>query len=229
MTHPNIRRPILRARRWLARIARDSRATVIVEMAFTIPFMILIGFAGLEMANLTLANTRISQISLSAADNASRIAFGNNLSLPRVRELDINSVFTGVEEQAGGLNFKRNGRIILSSLERNSSGGQWIHWQRCYGDLVAPSSYGVQGNGATGTSFAGMGPTGRKVTAATGTAVMFVEVTYRYQPMLYGKWLGAKTIRSTAAFNIREARDLAGPTGGDGVYNPAPTATKSSC
>ncbi|WP_256837760.1 TadE/TadG family type IV pilus assembly protein [Sphingopyxis sp. KK2] len=210
----------------MARLARDSRAAVIVEMAFTIPFMILIGFAGLEIANLTLANTRISQISLSAADNASRIAFGNNLSLPRVRELDINSVFTGVEEQAGGLNFKQNGRIILSSLERNTSGGQWIHWQRCYGDLVAPSSYGVQGNGATGTSFAGMGPAGRKVTAATGTAVMFVEVTYRYQPMLYGKWLGAKTIRSTAAFNIREARDLQGPQNGDGVYQ---VGTKSSC
>ena len=213
----------------LARFGRDTRATIIVEMAFTIPFLILIGFAGLEIANLTLANTRISQISLSAADNASRIAFGNNLSLPRVRELDINSVFTGVEEQAKGLNFRANGRIILSSLERNTSGGQWIHWQRCYGNLVAPSSFGVQGNGATGTAFTGMGPAGRQVTAASGTAVMFVEVTYRYQPMLYGKWLGARTIRSTAAFNIREARDLAGPAGGDGVYNPAPVATKSSC
>ena len=216
-------------RRALVRLARDSRATIIVEMAFTIPFLILIGFAGLEIANLTLANTRVSQIALSAADNASRIAYGNNLSLPRVRELDINSVFTGVEEQAGGMNFRANGRIILSSLERNTDGGQWIHWQRCYGNLAAPSSYGVQGAGATGTALEGIGPAGGQVAASEGTAVMFVEITYRYTPLLYGKWLGAQTIRSTAAFNIREARDLKGPPNGDGVYNDAPVATKSAC
>lgn len=219
----------LRLRRAAWRVVRDCRAAVIVEMAFTIPFLVLVGFAGLEIANLTLSNTRISQMGLSAADNASRIAFGSNLSAPRIRELDINEVFTGVQQQGGSLNFKANGRMILSSLERNAEGGQWIHWQRCFGELNVASSFGVQGTGATGTSFAGMGPAGREVTASTGTAVMFVEIVYDYQPLLYGKWLGPRRIRSTAAYNIREARDLAGPSGGDGVYNPAPTATKSTC
>ncbi len=203
-----------------ARLGRDRRATVLVEMAFCIPFLILVGFGGLEMANLTLAHTRISQIGLSAADNASRIAVGNNLSLPRVRELDINEVFTGVQEQSGNLDFQAHGRIILSSLERNDDGGQTIKWQRCFGDLDVDSSYGVAGDGASGTDFPGMGPAGAEVTAAAGTAVMFVEVVYEYQPLLYGQWLGAKTIRSTAAFNIREARDLSQ------VYGPG---TVSAC
>lgn len=205
------------------RFIRDSRATVMIEMAVCIPFLVLVGFGGIEMANLTLVNSRISQIALSAADNASRIAVGSNLSLPRVRELDINEVFTGVEEQARGLKFKANGRIILSSLERNKDGGQWIHWQRCYGALAKSSTYGLEGTGATGKTFAGMGPTGREVTAAAGTAVMFVEIYYTYQPLAYGNWLGPRTIRTTAAYNIREARDLTQ------VYNPAPTATKSVC
>ena len=206
-----------------ARLARDGRAAVLVEMAFAIPFLVLIGFAGMEIANLTLVNTRISQIGLSAADNASRIAFGSNLSQPQVRELDINEVFTGVAEQAGGLDFAQHGRIILSSLERNSDGGQWIHWQRCYGSLDFDSSYGPQGTGKTGTDFKGMGPEDNEVTAAAGTAVMFVEVSYEYQPLLYGKWLGPRTIHSTAAFNIREGRDLSK------VYNPSPAASVSSC
>jgi len=205
------------------RFVRDIRATVLIEMAFCIPFLILVGFGGLEMANLTLTNSRISQIALSAADNASRIAVGSNLSLPRVREVDINEVFTGVEEQARGLHFKANGRIILSSLERNKDGGQWIHWQRCYGALAKSSTYGVEGTGATGKSFAGMGPAGREVTAVAGTAVMFVEVYYTYQPLAYGNLIGPRTIHTTAAYNIREARDLTQ------VYNPAPTAIKSSC
>lgn len=216
-----------RIRAGLTRLARDTRATIFVETAFIVPFLVLVGFAGLEIASLTLANTRISQIGLSAADNASRISFGNNLSLPRVREVDINQVFTGAEQQASGLNFRANGRIILSSLERNADGGQWIHWQRCYGDLNVASSYGVQGAGQTGTDFPGMGRAGAEVQASSGTAIMFVEVVYTYQPLLYGKWLGPRTIRSTAAFNIREARDLQGPSvGSDGVYTPG---TKSSC
>ncbi|WP_447749806.1 TadE/TadG family type IV pilus assembly protein [Sphingopyxis fribergensis] len=202
------------------RLVRDTRATIIIEMAFAVPLLVLLGFGGLEMAYLTLANTRISQVGLSAADNASRVAAGASLSLPQIRELDINEVFTGVEEQAEGLDFKKHGRVILSSLERNPEGGQWIHWQRCYGDLKVTSSYGVEGTGKTGTNFKGMGPKDREVTAAAGTAVMFVEIVYEYQPLAFGKWLKPRTIRSTAAFNIRESRDLSQ------VYGPG---LKSVC
>ena len=202
------------------RLARNARGAVIVEMAFTIPLLVLIGFGGLEIANLTIVNTRISQIGLSVADNASRIAAGSNLALPQVREVDINEVFAGVERQSGGLDFQENGRIILSSLERNSDGGQWIHWQRCFGDLDVDSAYGAEGTGILGTDFAGMGPEGQEVTAAAGTAVMFVEITYDYQPLLYGRWLGARTITSTAAFNIRESRNLTG-----GVFAPGTAST----
>jgi hypothetical protein len=212
-----------RIRSGVIRLARDSGAVVMIEMAFCIPFLMVVGFAGIELANLTLTHTRVSQIGLSAADNASRIAFGSNLSLPRVREIDINEVFVGVEQQAQGMDFRNNGRIILSSLERNADGGQWIHWQRCYGNLPINSEYGPQGTGATGTGFPGMGRAGAEVTAADGTAVMFVEIIYDYQPMVGARWFGRPRIRSTAAFNIREGRDLSQ------VYNPAPTAPVSNC
>jgi hypothetical protein len=213
--------PILRRFRVIARrLARSARAAVLIEMAFCIPILVLLGFGGLELANLALVNTRVSQIGLNTADNASRIAAGSNLAQPQVREIDINEVFVGAEKQAKGLDFQNRGRIILSSLERNADDGQWIHWQRCYGNLKVPSAYGPQGTGATGVTFKGMGPKDREVTAASGTAVMFVEVVYQYRPLLYGKLLGPQTIRSAAAFNIREARDLSG------VKSPG---TASSC
>lgn len=215
------RLPVVRRTRIAIRqLARNARAAVIIEMAFAIPLLVLIGFGGLEVANLTLVNTRVSQIGLSVADNASRIAAGSNLALPQVREVDINEVFAGIEKQASGMDFKENGRVILSSLERNEDDGQWIHWQRCYGDLEIDSEFGPEGTGADGDDFPGMGPEGQEVTAAGGTAVMFVEVTYQYQPLLYGKWLGARTITSTAAFNIRESRNLTG-----GVFAPGEAST----
>jgi hypothetical protein len=208
-----------RARIAAARLARNVRGAVIIEMALAIPFMVLVGFGGLEIANLTLTHTRISQLGLNTADNASRIAAGSNLAQPQVRETDVNEVFAGVEKQGGNLDFGRHGRIILSSLERNSDGGQWIHWQRCYGDLNVESSYGDEGTGQSGTGFKGMGPKDHEVTAVAGTAVMFVEVYYDYQPMIYGKWLGSKRIHTTAAFNIREARDLTQ------IYGPGTAST----
>jgi Flp pilus assembly protein TadG len=211
-------------RRRLRAARGDTRGVAMVEMAFTLPTIMLIGLGGLEIANLTLANTQMSQIALSAADNAARIASGSNLASPQVREIDINEVFTGAQLQSGDLNLQANGRIILSSLEVNADGGQWIRWQRCYGNRPSsPSSYGTAGTGATGTAFAGMGPTGRKVTAVAGNGVMFVEIVYTYRPLFFTLWLGNQTIRSTAAFSVREARDYSQ------VYNPSPAATVSSC
>lgn len=194
------------------RLQRSVRAAVMLEMAFAIPFLVLVGFGGLEIANLTLTHTRISQLALNTADNAARIAAGSNLTLPEIREVDINEIFAGAQLQAGSLDLRRHGRIILSSLEQNASGGgQTIKWQRCFGDMrTVVSAYGVEGVGRNNNNFRGMGPVGREVTAASGTAVMFVEITYEYQPLLYGKLLGQRMIRTTAAFNIREARDLTG-------------------
>lgn len=217
------RAPLRRLRQLFGRRS-DDRGVVIIELAYTLPLVMLVGFGGMEMANLTLANTRISQLTLSVADNASRVASGTNLVTPQIREVDINEIFTGAQLQSGDLNVQAHGRIILSSLEVNALGGQWIRWQRCYGNRPSsPSSYGVQGTGALTTTFPGMGPAGKEVKAVPGSAVMFVEVHYTYQPLLFGSWLGPRNVWSTAAFTVRESRDLTQ------IYNPAPSVTASSC
>src|SRR3546814_7453330 len=66
-------------------LARSTRGAVMLEMAFAIPFLVLVGFGGLEIANLTLAHTRVSQLGLKPADNAARIEAGSNLTQPQVR------------------------------------------------------------------------------------------------------------------------------------------------
>jgi hypothetical protein len=215
---------------WKQRIRRpsglgsDTSGVVIIELAYTLPFILLIGFGGMEIANLTLATTRVSQLTLSVADNAARIASGTNLVTPQIREVDINEVFTGAQLQSGDLNLQANGRVILSSLQVNNLGGQWIKWQRCYGNRPSsPSTYGVTDAGLGVTTFPGMGKPGREVKAVAGGAVMFVQVYYTYQPLLFGAWLGPRTIQSTAAFTVRESRDLTQ------VYNPSPMAPVSSC
>src|SRR3546814_15503177 len=97
-----------RARLAIARFTRDARATVLIEMAFAIPFLVLVGFGGIEIANLTLTQTRVSQIGLSAAANASRNPSGSHLAQPTVREADLNEVFAGRKTQARTMNFQKN-------------------------------------------------------------------------------------------------------------------------
>lgn len=214
---------LARLRATVARLRTDVRAVAFVETAFTLPVLLTAGLGGLEIANLMITHTRISGVALAAADNASRIASGSNLALPQVREVDVNDVFTGANLQGGNLNIATNGRIVLSSLEVNANGGQWIHWQRCFGAKPWGSRYGAQGTGATGTGFAGMGPSGREVKASVGNPVMFVEIYYDYQPFLFGSFVGTKRIEYQAAFTVRDARDTSN------IFNPNPAATVRTC
>lgn len=75
-----------------------------------------------------------------------------------------------------------------------------------------PSSYGVEGDGkATNPgTFKGMGPKDAVVMAMPDEAVMFVEVSYEYQPLVSSAFVGmeAQTIHVHAAFNVRDDRDL---------------------
>lgn len=189
------------------RLRQSEDGVAYIELAFMTPILLLLGLGGIELTNFAITNTRVSQLSLSLADNASRARQDVTTGNPRFREADANDVLMGTNIQAGDLNFRRNGRAILSSLEVNTSGGQWIHWQRCFGNKVYPSSYGVEGNGATGTSFAGMGPAGNKITAEADNGIMFVEIAYDYQPIIFGQLIPNKQIVKTAALYVRDRRD----------------------
>jgi hypothetical protein len=69
-------------------------------------------------------------------------------------------------------------------------------------------SFGVEGAGATGTSVPGMAEPGRYITASSGTAVMFVEVSYDFDaPMPLSLFDGTR-ISYTVVFNISDSRDL---------------------
>lgn len=205
------------------RLRRDSSGLALIEFAYSMPLVFGIGMYGVEVANLALTNMRVSQIALGLADNASRVGEATALSQKRLREADINDVFEGARIQASRFDILENGRITLSSLEVNEDGGQWIHWQRCVGMKDYDSTYGDAGDGEDGTNFAGMGPAGARVQAPPGSAVMFVEINYDYEPVVASWLLGPRKLHYTAAFIVRDKRDLTQ------VYNPAPAANASEC
>lgn len=207
----------------IKRLASDTSGVSVVEMAIVAPFILGVALYGAEVAYLTTIDMKMSEIALSLADNASRIGqTDNSVITPTVSETDINEVMRGAQEQADGLDFQANGRVILSSLERDSaSGKQYIHWQRCYGNLDRDSAYGNDSdkNGLNGPVLPGMGDGPTKVTASANSAVMFVEVYFRYQGLFGNTYVSNRTLRKEGAFMIRDQRNLTpGVTGTGGTY-----------
>jgi hypothetical protein len=86
----------------------------------------------------------------------------------------------------------------------NEDGEQYIHWQRCRGAKTVGSNYGDEGDVLDD----GMGPDGEEVLAQEGEAVIFVELQYTYQPMIWGKVFADREIRSVSSFTVRDSRDL---------------------
>jgi hypothetical protein len=215
-------------RRLLHRLSRDVSGVALIEFAYSLPFLTILGLGGIEIANYSITHMRVSQIAVSLADNASRAKELITNGVPQMREYDVNEAFQASALQSGNLDIATNGRLILTSLETNSSNGQWLHWQRCFGAKTTyKSSYGKQGDGKTGTSVKGMGPTGHQVKAESGYAIMFAEVVYEYQPLIWGGVVSEAPIRKIAAMYVRDDRDL-DPTGA-GLFNPTPTSTSRTC
>lgn len=187
------------------RLRSDTSGVFMVEFALALPGFLAFTLGMAELSHYAIASDRVSQIAMTAADNAARVRSS-------IDEVDVNEVMTGAKFVGRNINFAANGRIILSSLEPNAAGnGQWIRWQRCAGAKSASSSFGVQGAGQNDSSVQGMGPTGKKISAVADTALIFAEVVYDYQPLVPMPSLGwgNRTMSFTFAMNVRERTDQA--------------------
>lgn len=218
----------------LLQLGRDSSAVAMVEFAFAAPIVLAMGLLGTETAYFALTHMRVSQIAVQVADNASRLGDTEVLVAKKVYENDVNGVLVGAEKLGENIDIFEHGRIIISSLQdngrtnntNNGVGGQTIKWQRCRGAKVYDSSYGEEGVGKDNDGFPGMGSSPnpiKKLRSEKGTAVMFVEISYTYEPITPFEFYGDTDIQYTAAFNIRDSRDLTG------LYQTNPESPVASC
>lgn len=216
-----LRTPLFRC---AARLRDCEGGLAFIEFALSLPVLVTLGLCGLETANFAMAHLRVSNIAMLTADNASRVR-------DSIDEANIVEIMTGGKMSGDSIEFRQNGRIILSSLEAtdddndannghgNNPGGcdssnpghgstcgsQWIRWQRCDGARNVTSVYGGQGT----TTLTQVGSGGNALTAAPGSAVMVAEVTYEYQPIVSETILGPRTIRYEAAFMVRQRTNQA--------------------
>lgn len=224
-------------RRLARRLAAASEGVALTEFALSLPLVLLAGLGGMEVSNYVQANLRIAQIAQTVADNAGRyrqaldegdvneIMVGAKLMGQKIG-LAANGriILTDLEQRT---NTDGAGGKGATSAANPSGFRQWIRWQRCAGALNRASSFGVPRNsaggavtdiGATplpdhgaaqeGSTIDGMGPAGKQIAAAGGTAVMVVEIVYVYQPIVPFYSFGASEMRAVEAFAIRQRSDF---------------------
>ena len=207
------------------RLRRDRSGVSMVEFALVLPVLLTLGLYGTEIARLATTKMKVSQIALSLADNASRLGQTDNSGVtPTISENDVDAVLAGALRQGLGIGLEGNGRVILSSLEYDDAEDkQFIHWQRCQGDLDRESTYGndTDKNGINGPEITGMGKGTTQITADSGSAVMYVEIYYEYQPLFENPFgSGKRMFREEAAFLIRDDRNLEPGLTGSGSDSP---------
>ncbi|MDT9599267.1 TadE/TadG family type IV pilus assembly protein [Sphingosinicella rhizophila] len=208
-----------RLRRLTGALRRSESGLAMTEFALSLPILLTLGLVGMEVSGLMMAHLRVSNIAMMTADNASRVR-------DAIDEGDVYQLFMGATQAGASIDFAQHGRIILYSVEPTPSGGfQWIRWQRCTGSKAVAPTYGrPRTSGGTAitngteettpsspTAFTtnphqmtAIGPAGNQIAAQSGTAVMFAEVFYDYQPIMAKDYLGAHTIHYVSAFNVRQ-------------------------
>lgn len=209
------------------RLGRDSSGLALLEFAFSMPILLAISLTGAELTNYIITRMRVSQVALQLADNSARMGSGSQLESKKVYETDINDLLIGANFQASELNLFVNGRVIISSVEPHptTANKYRIRWQRCQGTMTSwASSYGTP---VTATSVDGVGPANRQVMAPPDGVTMFVEVRYKYQPLIKTSLSPTSEINEVASMMVRDRRDTSDDSkitvNGVEQNNPNPT------
>jgi hypothetical protein len=181
-----------------ASLRTDRRGVALIEFALSLPVLMVLILVGLEVTNFILSQHQVRAIAAMTADNASRLR-------TQMNEAYVNQLFVGVQKAGSGIDFEEKGRVVLSSVQNNTAGnGQWIRWQRCFGDLAYVSKYGAEGKGQSDTSL----PDVNGLAAQAGSAMMYAEVEYQYEPLIPSSFLANRMIEHEVAFVVRQRTDF---------------------
>jgi len=208
----------------MERLCHDRSGVAMVEFALCLPFVVFVTMTAAELTNFTTTKMRVSQLALQIADNASRIGTGTVLANKTISEAQLNELLAGANLQSGKLGLFANGRVILSSLQPGVTANTYVvRWQRCKGAKnFTSSTYFTAGtterNVTTNNPY--------NVTPPPNGAVMFVEISYTYQPLIGTKFQPFSEIRETAAMTVRDNRNYT--IGNNGIVNDAAAADCSN-
>lgn len=165
----------------------NERGSVLLELAFALPIMMLIIFGGVEMTRFLLNAQKINRVAMSTADLVSQSR--------EVSEADISNMFVASQAVMGNSSITDRGVVIITSISRTGEQTPFVSWQRASGGgHVGQSKVGAEGSTATLPA---------DVVLQAGDSVIVVEVYYTHKPMLFDSVVGEQDIYQIAFYRPR--------------------------
>lgn len=195
--------------RFIRRLRRNQRGLSFVELAFTMPVLILLLTGGLELANYTMARMKVTRVASTLADLTAQSPIG-------VLESQISDLFLAANMITSPLNVLENGRIYITAVRGGGANvGNSILWQRCEGDKVTfASEIGSSNNKNVVLP--------RNIALDENAITVVAQATMTYEPLLFDALFDPnKPISHTAVYMPRSLSF--------GVITADGTTPKSNC
>ncbi len=179
----------------LRKLIRCRRGGVLLEFGLIMPMLVFVLLNGFEMARFLILNQKLQRTAMSVADLAARDDI-----------LDVNDIanlFAAGTEVFRPFELDADGRVILSSINEDSSGNPQVAWQRQNGTLAATSLVGFEGGAAT---------LEEPQLVGGGQTLIVAEVFYEFEPLI-GMMPGARQVYHRAFYRPRLVMEVTVQTG----------------
>lgn len=174
----------------ISRLASERRGSMLVEAAISLPVLLLLLAASIEMGRFFIANQKMAGLASAMADMAAQAE--NTLA-----ESEINDLFAAIDHVSRPFDVENAGRVIISGIVGTGNGSNVIAWQRCSGQL----SSAVSRLGSEGAQNVVL--PGNIVLADLNDVSVFAEVHYQYEALMFDSFLPAQDIATEAIFRPR--------------------------
>jgi Flp pilus assembly protein TadG len=149
-------------------IIKDKSGNVAIEFALLLPIMILLLLGTFEIANYVLCYNKVSRVNSSIADMSSRSSLTPNA---------LTAIIATAPIIGKPFNYGTNGRVILTTVYKASSGTAAIIEQQ----IVGSGSISVTSKIGTAINNAATLPAGFTISA--GDRILISETFFTYTPI----------------------------------------------
>ncbi|MGF1608973.1 MAG: TadE/TadG family type IV pilus assembly protein [Kiloniellales bacterium] len=169
------------------RFVGDRRGAILVELAVALPVIVVIIIGGFDTGRYVLLHQKMNRAAATMADLVSRPT--------SISSAEIDVMFSAAQGLMRPFDMAGRGRVIVSSVSKDSGGPEEIDWQYAGGGaLSATSAIGVAGGAPTL-------PDG--FTVRDDENLIVAEVFFDYEPVFMGFVVEPTVVRH---FAIRRPR-----------------------
>ena len=169
------------ARLW-RRFRRDRRGSFLVELAFTLPVLLVITIGSFDTGRYVLLHQKMNRAASTMADLVSRPS--------SISSGQINLMFSAAQELLTPFDLNGSGHVIVSSVSKAAGDAAVVDWQHSGGgSLSASSAVGTEGGAPTL-------PTG--FTVRDGENLIIAEVFFDFKPYFLDFVLESRVISHVA-------------------------------